>query len=134
MGPGPGLEADGKADCLAGDTCEIDRMLRRNYSSILLQLLGASFYSSRVLAANCTSVTITSVADADTLRQNCPTVSGTITIGPFNETTVQDINLDGVKVIQGDFKTAENGRGAGDIPSGPFTISSSTLQLVEGNI
>ncbi|KAJ5614488.1 hypothetical protein N7528_008142 [Penicillium herquei] len=109
-------------------------MLRHSYSSILLQLLGASLYSSRVLAANCTSVTITSVADADTLRQNCPTVSGTVTIGPFNETTVQDINLDGVKVIQGDFKTAENGRGASDIPSGPFAISSSTLQLVEGNI
>ncbi|KAJ5703883.1 hypothetical protein N7493_011021 [Penicillium malachiteum] len=96
--------------------------------------MGPGLAADGVLAANCTSVKITSASNAETLRQNCPTVSGTVTIGPFYESGNHDINLDGVKVIQGDFQTAENGFSPGAMPSVPFTISSSTLELVEGDI
>ncbi|KAJ6031062.1 hypothetical protein N7540_001794 [Penicillium herquei] len=111
-------------------------MLRQTYTRSLLQLLGALLCSSGVLAADCSSVIITSLADAETLRQNCPIVNGTVTIGPFNETTTQDINLDGVEVILGDFHSFENiwNTKLDGITSGPFAISSSTLRLVEGSM
>ncbi|KAJ5725937.1 uncharacterized protein N7483_007294 [Penicillium malachiteum] len=109
-------------------------MLRNAYTRILLQFLGATICSSGVLAANCTSVIITSLADAEALRQNCPVVNGTVGIGLFNETTTQHINLDGVEVIQGNLQSVENVFNTDDITSTPYTISSSTLRLVEGSI
>ncbi|KAJ5623145.1 hypothetical protein N7490_011750 [Penicillium lividum] len=72
-------------------------------------------------------VTINSSDDADTLRQNCQTVNGTITIGPFAESTeTLHINLDGVEVIKGSPQAYENDFENKTVSSGPFTVASST--------
>ncbi|KAJ5159276.1 uncharacterized protein N7500_008927 [Penicillium coprophilum] len=47
------------------------------------------------------STWITSVAEADTLRQNCRVVMGHVGIGPFAGNDTVHINLDGVEVIAG---------------------------------
>ncbi|OQE03069.1 hypothetical protein PENVUL_c035G01047 [Penicillium vulpinum] len=57
---------------------------------------------SEALAVDCHFVSVESVADAETIRQNCQVITGGLNIGPLTDnTTTQHINLDGVEVIEG---------------------------------
>ncbi|KAJ5538338.1 hypothetical protein N7494_007817 [Penicillium frequentans] len=106
-------------------------ILKSARASLILGLLG----SPGTFAASCSSVTITSVADADTLRGNCQTVNGTVTIGPFAESkTTLYINLDGIEVIEGSLQVYENNFKNKSVSSGPFVLSSSTLGEVQGSV
>ncbi|KAJ6003147.1 hypothetical protein N7451_005694 [Penicillium sp. IBT 35674x] len=109
-------------------------MLRNVLRSPLPGLLGVALVSSGVLAIDCGSVSITSAADAEILRQSCPTVTGSITIGPFTQPATQHINLDGVAVIQGDLQSYENDINYETVASSPFTVSSTTLREVHGAV
>lgn len=88
-----------------------------------------------VLAVNCTSFVIYSPAGADLLRKHCPIITGHVAIGPLNDnSTTQHISLDGVEVIEGSFGNyyVDKWDTLDDQPY--FTLSSSTLRTVRGEI
>ncbi|KAJ5359818.1 hypothetical protein N7517_009009 [Penicillium concentricum] len=85
---------------------------------------------SNAFAANCGSTWITSVADADTLRQNCRVVTGHVGIGPFSGNDTVHINLDGVEVIEGTL--GEYPYTQRDYLTQPsYTLSSSSLKKAD---
>ncbi|KAJ5827847.1 hypothetical protein N7447_004610 [Penicillium robsamsonii] len=85
---------------------------------------------SNTFAANCSSTWITSVADADTLRQNCRVVTGHVGIGPFSGNVTVHINLDGVEVIEGTL--GEYPYTQRDYLTQPsYTLSSSSLKKAD---
>ncbi|KAJ6012757.1 hypothetical protein N7522_003112 [Penicillium canescens] len=88
-----------------------------------------------VLAVNCTSFIIYSPAGADWLRKNCPIVTGHVAIGPLNDnSTTQHISLDGVEVIEGSFGNYYVDRWNTLDGQPYFTLSSSTLREVRGEV
>jgi hypothetical protein len=88
-----------------------------------------------VVAFNCTSSVIYSPAGADLLRKNCRVISGHVAIGPLNDnSTTQHINLDGIEVIEGSFGTYEADRWDTLDYQPYFTVSSSTLAEVKGEV
>ncbi|KAJ5886576.1 uncharacterized protein N7473_009250 [Penicillium subrubescens] len=92
-------------------------------------LLGLILFTTSALAVNCTAVSVKSESDAETLRQNCPIITGNLTIGPFpqNVSSVH-IKLDGIEFINGSINHE-----AGD-GGNTFTVSSSTLLKVGGSV
>ena len=93
-------------------------------------------YSLRdVPVVGCGSTTIRNAADADALRQACPIIQGNITF----DGVAEDISLDGIQTVLGnitngfdslcDFHYHPN---CTVYP--PFTISSQTLSMIDGNV
>ncbi|KAJ5951518.1 uncharacterized protein N7479_009931 [Penicillium vulpinum] len=81
-------------------------------------------------AANCSTTWITSQAEADTLRQNCPIVWGHVGIGPFEGNDTVHINLDGIQHIVGTL--GESPLFMERYSTQPeYTLSASSLQRVD---
>ncbi|KAJ6094833.1 hypothetical protein N7467_002346 [Penicillium canescens] len=104
-------------------------------SMLLTWVLSILLCCSGVLAVNCTSFIIYSPAGADWLRKHCPIITGHVAIGPLNDnSTTQHISLDGVEVIEGSFGNyyVDRWNTLDDQPY--FTLSSSTLTEVRGEV
>ncbi|KAJ5688461.1 hypothetical protein N7536_011080 [Penicillium majusculum] len=86
---------------------------------------------SDAFAANCSSTWIKSMADANTLRQNCRVVTGNVDIGPFTDNGTVNINLDGVEVIEGILKESYSMED-NYVTQPYYTLSSSSLKKVNG--
>jgi hypothetical protein len=85
-----------------------------------------------VLAVDCSYALITNAADAEAVRQNCPTIYGNLT---FN--TTENINLEGVQIVNGNISNIEDGCDLSfNCPATTpnFTISMPTLTAVYGNL
>lgn len=86
---------------------------------------------SDAFAANCSSTWIKSMADANTLRQNCRVVTGNVDIGSFTDNGTVNINLDGVEVIEGILKESYSMED-NYVTQPYYTLSSSSLKKVNG--
>ncbi|KAJ5186076.1 hypothetical protein N7472_010916 [Penicillium cf. griseofulvum] len=85
---------------------------------------------SNAFAANCSSTWITSVADADMLRQNCRVVTGHVGIGPFSGDDTVHINLDGIEAIEGTLGEYPYAR-HNYFTQPSYTLTSSSLKKVD---
>ncbi|KAL7928423.1 hypothetical protein V8C35DRAFT_318251 [Trichoderma chlorosporum] len=81
-----------------------------------------------VFAVQCGSTTIRNAADADALRKSCSTVNGTVTLSLDSN---EDISLDGIQVITGDFNT---GNCSLSSYQSPKSLGSSTLTSIQGDL
>ncbi|KAJ5692417.1 hypothetical protein N7462_001840 [Penicillium macrosclerotiorum] len=96
--------------------------------------IGLALFCTKTLAVNCTSPSITSEADAETVRQGCNQISGNLTIGPFSQNASSlYIDLDGIETIQGSL-LHESGLTDYDATEIPFSVSSTTLVEVGGDV
>ncbi|OQE41119.1 hypothetical protein PENCOP_c005G01966 [Penicillium coprophilum] len=100
-----------------------------SWSRVVIAVITVLFCAD-VFAANCSSTWITSVAEADTLRQNCRVVLGHVGIGPFAGNDTVHINLDGIEVIAGTLGEYPYTRR--DYLTQPsYTLSSSSLKRAD---
>ncbi|KAJ5153297.1 uncharacterized protein N7482_009775 [Penicillium canariense] len=99
-------------------------------------ILGLVLFTTQGLAANCSTISITSESGAKTLRETCRVITGDLTLGPFPQTASSIyINLDGIETITGNLNH-DSGIDISDVgvTEVPFTVSSLTLKEVGGSV
>ncbi|CAG9973818.1 unnamed protein product [Clonostachys byssicola] len=95
---------------------------------ILISVTRLTGIPAYALAIDCNgNFNITKESDAKDLRENCKIVGGDLI---FGSNISENINLDGVEEVRGDWK--HNPRRDGQVLT-LFNISSSTLKLIDGN-
>ncbi|KAJ5377612.1 uncharacterized protein N7496_005021 [Penicillium cataractarum] len=97
-------------------------------------IVGLVLFTRTALATNCTTASVASESDAETLRQSCQVITGDLTIGPFAQnTSTINLNLDGITTVKGNIKH-DFGSSEFWIEETPFTLTWSTLTKIGGSL